>query len=202
MFCSAPDDGKFSGLDYPSGPWRDRFFRIGAARADGTVFQWTPDDGITFVLPGVDVVREQAADRSFNTEPMQGMPNRMVNFRETGSSVATALAAGLAAMIIYCIKASILVVKMENDSGNPLLSRVPDNAAKDIAHPDEMKRAFAALGKPTPNNFVPVWEELDPLWRRLEAFSSPGSTPETKLEATKAVVDLGQKLWTEAKKEH
>jgi hypothetical protein len=37
MFCSAADEGKFTKDDYPSGPWRDRFFRISAADADGTV---------------------------------------------------------------------------------------------------------------------------------------------------------------------
>ncbi|KAI1821589.1 hypothetical protein F4861DRAFT_518361 [Xylaria intraflava] len=57
MFCSAPDDGKLTELDYPSGPWRDRFFRIGAANVDGTVFHWTPEDGITYVLPGVNVIK-------------------------------------------------------------------------------------------------------------------------------------------------
>lgn len=67
MFCSAPDDGKFSTLDYPSRPWQDGFFRIGAASADGKVFSWTSDDGITYVLPGVDVIKDQISSRVFDT---------------------------------------------------------------------------------------------------------------------------------------
>lgn len=204
MFCSAPDKGKFSGLDYPSGPWRDhgRFFRIGAAASDGTVFGWTPEDGITYVLPGVDVIREQAATRSFDAHSTQKIPNRMIEFRETGSSVATALAAGLAAMIIYCVKASILVDKTANESDNPLLGRFPDNAAHEIAHPDQMRRAFSSLGDVTQNKFVQVWQQLDEVTKHLEHLQLPRSAPETKLQATKAFVDFGQRLWSAAKQEH
>ncbi|KAK4151929.1 hypothetical protein C8A00DRAFT_44937 [Chaetomidium leptoderma] len=202
MFCSAPDEGKFTELDYPSGPWRDRFFRIGAAGSDGSVFQWTPDDGITYVIPGVDVVREQAANRTFDPHSGQGIPNRMVEFHETGSSVATALGAGLAAMIIYCVKASILAVKTVNNSNSPLLGILPDNAAELIAHPDEMKRAFASLGKVTPNNFVQIWDELDKISEQLEVLRAPSSTPEAKLKCTNAFVDFGQRLWGAARQEH
>lgn len=79
MFCSSPGEGKFTELDYPSGPWRDHFFRIGAARADGTVFEWTPDDGISFVLPGVDVVKEQAGRTSSETQTL-GVTSRVADF--------------------------------------------------------------------------------------------------------------------------
>jgi hypothetical protein len=197
MFCSAPDTGKFTELDYPSGPWRNSFFRIGAARADGTVFGWTPEDGgITYVLPGVDVIREQEAHST------QTLPKPMVEFHETGSSVATALAAGLAAMIIYCVKASILAVKTASQGSNSSpLEILPHNAAELIAHPNEMKRAFAKLGKVTPNKFVQVWDELDKISDQLEALQAPGSTPEVKLNSLKAFVDFGLKLWSAAKQE-
>lgn len=200
MFCSTPDSGKFTDVDYPSGPWRDRFFRIGAANASGTVFQWTPEDGITYVLPGVDVVREQAASDAFDAHSMRGIPNRMVEFHETGSSVATALAAGLAAMIIYCVKASILAVKTANQKNIHLPGTFPDNAAELIAHPDEMKRAFASLGRVTPNNFVQVWDELDKISGELEASQAPTPTPELKQKGIDAFVNFGQKLLGAAQK--
>jgi hypothetical protein len=95
MFCSAPDEGKFTKLDYPSGPWREDFFRIGAARADGTVFQWTPDDGITYVLPGVEVIRDQLSSSSFDVLSVARFTKRVEDFKyETGSSVATAPGGG------------------------------------------------------------------------------------------------------------
>ncbi len=117
MFCSAPDEGKFADSGYyPSGPWSDRFFRIGAATASGAVFDWMPEDRITYLLPGVDVILEQAAKGTHEANSLRTIPNRMLEFKETGSSVATALAAGLAAIIIYCVKASILAVKIDNPS--------------------------------------------------------------------------------------
>ena len=200
MFCSTPDKGKFTELDYPSGPWRDSFFRIGAARADGSVFAWTPEDGITYVLPGVDVIRDHVG----NSHSMQGIPDRMVDYTETGSSVSTALAAGLAAMIIYCVKASVLIVRTAsgNQGSGSLLGTIPDKAIEEIAHPDEMKRAFASLGKVTKNNFVQVWDELDMVSEQLVTWRTPTSTTEAKEKAVRIFVDFGMKLGSAAQKTH
>jgi hypothetical protein len=199
MFCSAPDTGKFTELDYPSGPWRKSFFRIGAARADGTVFGWTPeDDGITYVLPGVDVIREQEPNSLLDPRSTQSVPARMEEFHETGSSVATALAAGLAAMIIYCVKATVLRLAIK--TGNGYLEEIlPHNAAELIAHPMEMKRAFASLGEVTKNNFVQVWDELDKVSDQLEALQTSSSAGEAKEDRVTAFVDFGLKLWNAAK---
>ncbi|KAK3308328.1 uncharacterized protein B0T15DRAFT_500167 [Chaetomium strumarium] len=205
MFCSASDEGKFSELDYPSGPWRDRFIRIGAAGADGTAFQWSADDGITYVLLGVDVTVEQVTTGSHDASfPMKTMPpNRMNEYSVAGSSVATALAVGLAAMILYCVKASILAIRTATqDSNGSLLGLPPDNAAQLMAHPDEMRRAFASLGNVTPNNFVQVWDELDKVSEQLEVFWTPSSTPEVKQKCVEAFVDFGLKLWNAAMEEH
>ncbi len=197
MFCSAPDDGKFAdSAHYPSGPWRDKFFRIGAATASGAVFDWTPEDGITYVLPGVDVILEQAQGVT-EANSLQSVPRRILEFKETGSSVATALAAGLAAMIIYCVKASILAVKIDNQSNGSGMGLPPDNAAQEIARPDKMKRAFASLGTPTPNNFIPVWDKLDKVSRHLEVLrpGTSGPGPTDKVKSTRAFVDFGFKLY-------
>ncbi|KAK1236915.1 hypothetical protein MKX08_007863 [Trichoderma sp. CBMAI-0020] len=163
MFCSAPDECKFTKLDYPSGPWREDFFRIGAAGTDGTVFQWTPEDGVTYVLPGVEVIRDQVSSSSFDLLSAAMFTKRVEDFKyETGSSVATALATGLAAMIIYCIKASIMNVKIWNQNKDPIMgTAIGDNDANLIAAPDAMKRAFARLGNVTPNKFIQVWEKFD-----------------------------------------
>jgi hypothetical protein len=196
MFCSAPDEGKFVQLDYPSGPWRDRFFRIGAAGADGTVFRWTAEDDITYIVPGVDIIWERGGASSLDAHTLGGIPNHTV---ETGSDVATALAAGLAAMVIYCVKASVLAIRTAHHNNGPLLGVPPDGAADLIAHPDEMKRAFARLGKVTPNKFVQVWDEFDYISEQLETLQTPTSTAETKQESVEAFVDFGLKLWSAAK---
>lgn len=196
MFCSAPDEGKFTELDYPSGPWRDRFFRIGAASADGKVFQWTPDVGITYVLPGVDVVKDQVGSRIFETPASRGVTNRVTEVKyETGSSVATALAAGLAAMIVYCVKASIIAAKTVNQNkGDVVGIPIPDNGASLIADPDAMKRAFARLGSVTSNNFIQVWEKLDKVSELLEGWNRmQNAAPEAKLKFIREFTEFG--LW-------
>ncbi|KAL7940996.1 hypothetical protein V8C42DRAFT_336141 [Trichoderma barbatum] len=187
MFCSAPDDGKFTELDYPSGPWRDRFFRIGAAAADGTVFQWTPDVDITYVLPGVEVI----VDHSF--QATERFNKRAKDFKfETGSSVATALAAGLAAMVIYCVKASILSIKTANQNkGSTVGITIADDAAKMIANPDSMKRAFARLGEVTKVNFIQVWEKLDHISDTLEVLNGKELKPEERLKYLKDFIEFG-----------
>ncbi|KAI8966062.1 hypothetical protein F5Y11DRAFT_343754 [Daldinia sp. FL1419] len=201
MFCSAPDEGKFTELDYPSGPWRERFFRIGAARADGTVFPWTPEDGITYVLPGVDVIKEQAVRHSFEAHSSGDVTSRKVDVKyETGSSVATALAAGLAAMIIYCVKASILAVKTANQNkGSVVGIAIPDNGASLIADPDAMKRAFASLGSVTPNKFIQAWEELDKVSELLEASRGQDLSADAKLKQVEHFVEFARKLWSSVK---
>ncbi|KAI1099978.1 hypothetical protein F4804DRAFT_336702 [Jackrogersella minutella] len=197
MFCSAPDGGKFDEPDYPSGPWRDRFFRIGAAHADGSVFKWTQEDGITYVLPGVEVIKDQVGrSGSFETSLVKGVSARVVDFKyETGSSVATALAAGLAAMIIYCVKASILTVKTANQNkGSVVGIAIQDNGANLIADPDAMKRAFASLGTVTRNHFIQVWEELDKVSEMLETSRVQSSNQEAKRACIEGFVEFGHKL--------
>lgn len=227
MFCAAPDEGKFSGKEYPSGPWPDKFFRIGAAKADGTVFAWTPSDQITYVLPGVDVIKDQVGNSSFELATTNaatttggtdqsivggggGITPRVVNFEfKTGSSVATALAAGLAGMIIYCVKASILAVKTANQNINPMLigQAIPDNGATTIANPAAMKRAFASLGTVTPNKFIQVWEELDKVSEQLallrqSPLNSSGlsnTNVNNQLQRVDYFVKFGQKLANSSK---
>lgn len=193
MFCSAPDEGKFTKLDYP---WREDFFRIGAARADGTVFQWTPEDGITYVLPGVEVIKDQVSGSSFGGLPAAWFTKRVENFKyETGSSVATALAAGLAAMIIYCIKSSIMNMKIMNQNKDPIMgTAINDNDANLIVAPDAMKRAFARLGNVTPNKFIQVWEKFDEISETLETLRREESSPEEKVKCIERFVEFGIEL--------
>jgi hypothetical protein len=202
MFCSAPDKGNFTTSDYPSGPWHNQraFFLIGAASADGNAFLWTREEGTTYLLPGVDVIRGHL-EKARSTP---GIPNRIAEYTDTGSSVSTALAAGLAAMIIYCVKASVLRVQMVNGnqgSGSSLGTLTTD-APESIAHFDEMRRAFASLGTVTQNNFVQVWEELDKISESLETWRAPTSTAEAKEKAVRDFVSFGLKLWSAAHNKH
>ena len=73
-----------------------------------------------------------------------------------------------------CVKASILVVKTQTQTNGSTLGYPPDNAAELIARPDEMKRAFASLGRVTPNKFIQVWDELDRISQHLESWQAAG----------------------------
>ncbi|KAF5642480.1 intracellular serine protease [Fusarium tjaetaba] len=189
MFCSAHDKGKFTELDYPSGPWPHSFFRIGAAYSNGTVFQWTPEVGITYILPGVDVVQDQLKGAGEGSKTGKNL---------TGSSVATALGAGLAAMIIYCVKASILSVKTANQN-KAAIHPIPDDRAIQVAKPDAMKRAFASLVSTTSNKFIQVWEELDKARVILERWEREKSIPEANLKCTQEFMQFGIKLASSVK---
>ncbi|ENH71417.1 hypothetical protein FOC1_g10007649 [Fusarium oxysporum f. sp. cubense race 1] len=193
MFCSAPDKGKFTELDYPSGPWPNSFFRIGAAYSNGTVFQWTPEVGITYILPGVDVVQDQIKGGSSKSGEGSKSGKNL-----TGSSVATALGAGLAAMIIYCVKASILSVKTANQN-KAAIHPIPDDRAIQVAKPDAMKRAFASLGSTPSNKFIQVWEELDKARVILERWERENSIPEANLKCTQEFMQFGIKLTSSVK---
>ncbi|KZZ89722.1 Peptidase S8, subtilisin-related protein [Moelleriella libera RCEF 2490] len=86
MFCSANDSGPLDDDSYPYTAAQDVAFRIGAANACGKIDPAVATQGrIHFTLPGTKVGMENVS------------PAKRSNDHRTGSSVATALAVGLAA---------------------------------------------------------------------------------------------------------
>lgn len=150
LFCSAPDKGQFTSTTYPSIVRRDSMFRIGAANEDGTRFRYTDKD-VDYILPGVNV----------NSQTSE----------ITGSSVATALAAGLAATVIYCFKTSALATKIAWDQ---LISQdqlpsiwFTDEHVRTIAEHPAMKTAFRKLGVVNDARLIDVWDLLQPVSQDL-----------------------------------
>jgi hypothetical protein len=96
MFCSASDQGSNS-LDtcYP-GAWKT-CIRIGAATETGDKFSWVHEGQVDFLLPGEITLGDSTL----------GAPN------QSGSSVATAIASGLAGLLLLC---SRLVADESEDS--------------------------------------------------------------------------------------
>ena len=104
LFCSAPDIGVASqqvlSTHYPFGctSISESIFKVGAAKADGTIYGWAGDSRyVDFILPGVNVELREG-DRIDEEDDTP----------KTGSSVATALAAGMAALIIHCVRLGAL----------------------------------------------------------------------------------------------
>ena len=97
LFCSAPDEGNISGLDdyYPVGSVKlsPQIFKIGAATSFNKEADRTGKaTQLDFILPGHEV--EVKGDDKITVD----------DSLKSGSSVATALAAGLTAMVIQCVR--------------------------------------------------------------------------------------------------
>ncbi|KAJ5682970.1 hypothetical protein N7462_006135 [Penicillium macrosclerotiorum] len=135
VFCSAPDIGAsldtqrhypYNFKDDSRSPIRS-LFRIGAATAKGKTLDWA-DTPVDYILPGERVTMRED-DQVFELDKKP----------ETGSSVATALAAGLAALIIDCVR----LAADYNSNGRMTEERVTLLAK--IGTPEGMTTAFRAI---------------------------------------------------------
>jgi hypothetical protein len=94
MFCSSCDQGIFSSSTRKFYPHvTNSCIKIGAAGKDGFRCKWVDED-VDFLLPGKDIPFTWQRSESTNAI-----------WSESGSSLATALAAGLAANLIYAYRA-------------------------------------------------------------------------------------------------
>lgn len=161
MFCSSPDEGVYGGDHYPTAYGPDKFFRIGASQADGHPYSWVLLDKVDYLFPGVDVVQANKKDiRLRGVEDRKG---------ETGSSISTALAAGLAALVIWFVIIGAKYSWDENQGGVGG-DGLDANDVKTIQHIKEMKQAFKKLGASRESNekFIEIWSVLDDRARALK----------------------------------
>ncbi|QPC65808.1 hypothetical protein HYE67_008039 [Fusarium culmorum] len=159
MFCSSPDQ-RTQAKHYPSHYNREKIFLIGAADDSGTAFNHSGLDN-DFIFPGVNVNTGNNHGRSYSNDPSS--PVQMA----TGSSIATALAAGLAAMVTYCFKTSALAAvttriaqgRLPAASGTELVK--PQDVGR-IAHHDGLKKVFDRIGTMDGGKFIAVWRIFRP----------------------------------------
>lgn len=96
MFCSASDEGAKQNDTLPSKAMSGSIFKIGGADVNGNLYERVGDiAAVDYTLPGHLVASEVPPD----------VTRSKVQY-SSGSSVATALAAGLAALILYCARES------------------------------------------------------------------------------------------------
>lgn len=158
LFCSAPDFGQsnsknryfpFDCTDLP------KMFRIGAAKADGSPYS-PVDNHIDFLLPGEKIIMKESD---------MVIPEEDTNPR-TGSSLATAHAAGLAAMILHCVRMGAVHNYYEGTR-----TGVTEASLRAIKTHDAMKAAFQTIRNPDTTSFT------SPTDRRLGVetfFKGPG----------------------------
>ncbi|KAK1147922.1 hypothetical protein N8T08_000438 [Aspergillus melleus] len=145
IFCSASDDIETSALDtlpYQQAP--DYIFRIGAASRHGQRDPSSEDaQRINFYFPGNMV--EEAVDPTTSTQARL----------HTGASVSTALATGLASLIIYCA----VIVRNHHESEG-LVSSEFARKADGLKERDQLDAAFKSITFPgwQDAKFLPIWD--------------------------------------------
>ncbi|KAL3292908.1 intracellular serine protease [Colletotrichum asianum] len=156
MFCSPPDS--LAKEDhYPWAYKPESMFLIGAAHSDGTQYNLAGNK-VDFTFPGVNV------NLGFGITQRKGLTKSIALTKEsTGSSIATALAAGLAALIISCFKASAIRLITEQSNGyNPKSARVSPGDVERMTQQQVMKEAFARIGNKDRSKFIQVWKMILP----------------------------------------
>jgi hypothetical protein len=106
-------------------------FRIGAATVDGLAHPRVSDD-VDYILPGHNVL-PHSNDLVGNDGPVTPM---------TGSSVATALAAGLAALIIHCVRLGAIYNATRPSDVPPSKIPVSDKSLETIKTHRAVQAAF------------------------------------------------------------
>ena len=172
MFCAASDQGQSADRTYPhkSNP---KSFRIGAARSTGAILDTVGDQhDLGFLFPGHEVVVDQAyedvGDRDFGGYEAH-----------SGSSVAAALAAGLAALVTECVRLAVLYTDKTKPQ-DPSVAVGRDDLAR-IRSLEQMNYALKWIrtNGNTANKYIEVWNTFSDAAVKLK--NSQGA-PDDQLE--------------------
>jgi hypothetical protein len=147
MFCAANDEGVGRDKSFPAAcSGTKHIFKIGAAEASGAVWKWVGDPAdVDFFFPGHNVLKERPEDFM----PLEN--GKLI----TGSSVATAFATGLAALILYSVQLAALSAQKQG-----LGASVAMEDFKAMKGHERMKEAFLAIGTSpnSQNKYIEVWK--------------------------------------------
>lgn len=141
LFCSASDQGQDDAPTYPAFK-AGAIFKIGGADVDGNLHtQVGGESKVDFIFPGDTMTTDNTSESLSQGQWF------------TGSSVATAFAAGLAAVILYCAQVRIA------NAGSQKEREICTAAFKTLKEHSGMETAFSAIGKS--KKYLPVWEVFD-----------------------------------------
>ncbi|KAL2842897.1 hypothetical protein BJY01DRAFT_235833 [Aspergillus pseudoustus] len=144
LFCSASDQGQDDAPTYPAFK-AGAIFKIGGADIDGNLHtQVGGESKVDFIFPGDTMSGDGDDSKTGGLSQGQWF---------TGSSVATAFAAGLAAVILYCAQIRIAL------ANNPKDRELYTAAFKTLKEHNGMETAFNAIGKS--KKYLPVWDVFD-----------------------------------------
>ncbi|KAL1640281.1 hypothetical protein SLS58_007097 [Diplodia intermedia] len=172
LFCAASDQGPVVRATYPAAS--GRCIRIGAARASGQEYELVGGaSSVDFLFPGHNVVPGQTSELDLRLDKGSLL---------SGSSVATALAAGLAALVLHCVQFAAQYAKSSNAPGDRVTS---DDFAR-LKSRDGMFAAFQSIDT-TEHKYVKVWDVFGPATKREDGLL----TPEAKRQM---IVDVARRL--------
>ncbi|KAL6859365.1 hypothetical protein J3F83DRAFT_749926 [Trichoderma novae-zelandiae] len=224
LFCASPDSGEMTKAQaemyYPFGcDGGIGLFKMAAATVDGIRVSMA-GSRFDYSLPGHEVEDRSQGAGDGAREALQKSwwaSEAEHSGLKTGSSIATALGAGLAALIIHCVRLSVAYThrahhsagtSTNSDINTDMLGR---NALELIKQPAQMRRVFDRMvnSGSSGDRYIEVWEffgeladELQTLGRQIEELKDrfnnevqPGTA-----EAEKAETELRNKSESRMKK--
>ncbi|KAF3063842.1 Major intracellular serine protease [Daldinia childiae] len=154
LFCSSGDRGDLETETYPGAYSGGTIFRIGAATATGKGREGTPElSRINYLLPGFEIPERK--------------PKGVKADLYTGSSVSTALAAGLAALVRHCIRLGVIWTKTASvEERDRYRVKIDEKKLDSMRTPGEafkcMNYAFQQFGLNENNHkYIEVWKLLE-----------------------------------------
>ncbi|KAK1779759.1 hypothetical protein QBC45DRAFT_325176 [Copromyces sp. CBS 386.78] len=173
MFCSSIDEGPM--VDDNTYPGRTgHCIKIGASTGDGARLSWVSANNSDFLLPGDESVHVKRQNGQSGTGSRRGYGSEVP---AGGSSmVSTALASGLAGVLLYCDR-------LTRSSMAPSESALGLNDLQSLA---AMRRAFKTMAaKSEDHKFLRVWKFVPLHWEsphdlKWNTDSHPKDTEETR----------------------
>ncbi|EAA34359.1 subtilisin-like protein [Neurospora crassa] len=163
MFCSAKDNGADNRQTYPAKAASEKIFKIGAALESGVADEWVGDLRLLdFTFPG--------SKKEYNG---------MTIF---GSSIATAYAAGLVALILYCVQVRLFLATSEADK---MQARKDFEALKKHENMSNVLGDTIGTTPMSQHKFVMVWNMF------LPAVQNRDGKPDKLLQL---IAEVGRKL--------
>jgi hypothetical protein len=161
MFCSTSDQGSNSKDDCYPGDW-DKCIKIGGATITGERLTWVNEKKVNNLFPGKNI-------------PFMNSDGKSVSY-ESGSSVATAAASGLAGVLLYC-------------------SRLLPEDDVNLRTRNNMKDAFKTMSTGSDQMYPRVQEFFEVDFKRLLLSTKP-----EKLRKPSSV-EIPQVEWDDVSKE-
>lgn len=161
MFCASIDEGP-SSVDKTYPGKTGNCIKIGASTGTGAKLSWVSESNSQFLLPG-EAPHQTAAESGRWSQSQQQHPPYMGSF---GSSVSTALAAGLAGVLMYCDR----LLESENVNTNGVDTAPEGSAPGPIVAPNSLAVIAAPAGPGSTVGSTQPTDYLRTTHKMVEAF--------------------------------